>query len=501
MRPQRNTDIDGPRPGTRDLPVEASILADGDDEVVAEPAVTRALHRQNQSLRQTIAVVDRLTAMALDGADVVGITDELAVAIGAGIAVFDRALRALALSDGRRGEESLPRDARDLFPIDDPRISEVLEIVRDSRLPLRIPALADSTIGSDVVVAPIAIGESVLGYLVVGTDSRARDEEDLALLTVQHAASIYALALVQVQRDVELRSRYRAELVESLLLGRAEGTQASELARLAGLRPDASYVVFAIAPYEPGAPPTASGPSTPGSTLLESLAGELDGLDEGVVAVARVDQVTVLAPLADDPVIDPAAPRAAVHPDALSAQIVELVGRRFSNTAFVLGESRPARGPTELRRADVDARRALAVARRLGIVGEVTSHQSLGVHRLLLQVSADELEVFVEDVLGVLLTYDANERASLVETLACYLRHHANLRRTAAELFVHVNTVRYRIQRIEALTNLDLSEGPDRLLTEIAVEALRVLPNREIGAPTAIRHRGVSSPLAPRTRS
>ena len=44
MRPQRNTASDRPRPGTRDLPAEAPILADGDDEVVAEPGVTRALH-------------------------------------------------------------------------------------------------------------------------------------------------------------------------------------------------------------------------------------------------------------------------------------------------------------------------------------------------------------------------------------------------------------------------------------------------------------------------
>ena len=312
------------------------------------------------------------------------------------------------------------------------------------------------------MLSPIAIGESILGYLVVATGGHPRDDEDLELITVQHAASIYALALVQAQRDAELRARYRAELLESLFLGLADEPQASELARLAGLRAGVGYLVLAIAPLD--AVSDHQRPSDGlGAVLLETLAGELDALADGVVAVPRVDQVTVLAPATDG---DP----------AVSSMVTELLARRFSGTRFVLGASRVAAGPGELGRADVDARRALAVARRLGVAGEITSHDSLGVHRLLLHVPTDELRSFAGDVLGALLAYDSRQRATLVETLSAYLRQNANLRRTADELYVHVNTVSYRLHRIEMITGLSLSSAPDRLLAEIAIESLRVLP-------------------------
>ena len=87
----------------------------------------------------------------------------------------------------------------------------------------------------------------------------------------------------------------------------------------------------------------------------------------------------------------------------------------------------------------------------------MTSHDSLGIHRLLLHVPPDELRGFADDVLGELVDYDVRQRAALVDTLAAYLRQSGNLRRTAEELFVHVNTVSYRLHRIEMITGLSLS--------------------------------------------
>src|ERR1700677_259085 len=64
------------------------------------PGTAAALRRQNDALRQAIAVVDRLTTIALEGVDVDGITAELAAAIPGDVAVFDQLLRQLASSAG-----------------------------------------------------------------------------------------------------------------------------------------------------------------------------------------------------------------------------------------------------------------------------------------------------------------------------------------------------------------------------------------------------------------
>jgi DNA-binding PucR family transcriptional regulator len=120
----------------------------------------------------------------------------------------------------------------------------------------------------------------------------------------------------------------------------------------------------------------------------------------------------------------------------------------------------------------------LSVAQRLGAVGEVTTHESLGVHRMLLHVPDDELRGFADDVLGELAAHDVAQRSALLETLAAFLGANGNLRRAGDELFVHVNTVSYRIKRIEEITALDLDSSADRLLASMAIEALRAVADR-----------------------
>jgi sugar diacid utilization regulator len=316
----------------------------------------------------------------------------------------------------------------------------------------------------DVVVAPIAVGEQVLGYLVVTTRGSDGGEEDLELLTVQHAASIYALALVEAQRDAALRGRYRAELAESLLLGTFDPASAGEIARLAGIRLGVGQVLLAIAP---AAGARSGAEAGDGITLLESLAFDLDSIEDGVVAFARLDHVMVIAPI-----------ELANGGDS-AGRVTDLVRRRFPSVGFAFGASVTVFEPAEFSRGETQARRALAIAQRLGAVGEITTHESLGVHRLLLHVPEDDLRSFADDVLGELAAYDVAQRASLLETLAAFLGANGNLRRAGDELFVHVNTVSYRIRRIEEITALDLNSSNDRLLAHMAIEALRVVSDRD----------------------
>ena len=433
------------------------------------PGVAAALRRQNESLRQAIAVVDRLTTIALEGVDVVGITDELARAINREVVVFDQLLRPLAASadfaaDARSKSTAGESSTRQEWSIADPRFSGVLETARERRLPLRIRAVPEWGLLVDVVITPIAVGEQVLGYLIVTTGGSDRDEEDLELLTVQHAASIYALALVESQRDAALRGRYRAELAESLLLGNFEPANAGEIARLAGVQPNVEQVLIAIAPATTQASGSSGGIDS--ITLLESLAFDLDAAEEGVIAFARLDHVMVIAPVV------------LVDGREVAARITDLVRRRFPAVGFAFGASTAVAGPTEFRRAEVQARRALSVAQRLGAVGEVTTHESLGVHRMLLHVPDDDLRAFADDVLGELAAHDVAQRSALLETLAAFLGSNGNLRRAGDELFVHVNTVSYRIKRIEEITALDLDSSADRLLAAIAIEALRAVADR-----------------------
>ena len=76
-------------------------------------------------------------------------------------------------------------------------------------------------------------------------------------------------------------------------------------------------------------------------------------------------------------------------------------------------------------------------------------------------------------LLGPLEEYDGDGRAELVHTLEVFLACSGSWRRSATRLHVHVNTLRYRIRRIEDLTGRDLGTLEDRVDFFLALRATR----------------------------
>ncbi|NNH71329.1 PucR family transcriptional regulator [Nocardia uniformis] len=94
----------------------------------------------------------------------------------------------------------------------------------------------------------------------------------------------------------------------------------------------------------------------------------------------------------------------------------------------------------------------------------VVSHDELATHLLLLYSVPDEVRrIFRLRLLTPLHTYDRQHRTDLVSTLEAFLRASGAWTTCADLLHIHVNTLRYRIQRIEELTGRDLSQLADRV--------------------------------------
>ncbi|MFJ8436665.1 helix-turn-helix domain-containing protein [Kitasatospora sp. NPDC094019] len=116
--------------------------------------------------------------------------------------------------------------------------------------------------------------------------------------------------------------------------------------------------------------------------------------------------------------------------------------------------------PADLRPALVQARYALD-ARPPGAVGRWAGTASLA--DLLRGIPPEVTAAFHQRLLAPLVDHDRANTVSLVATLDAFLRHNASWSRTAEALHVHVNTVHYRVKRIEELTGRSLLRLDDRL--------------------------------------
>ncbi|MEV6976135.1 PucR family transcriptional regulator [Kitasatospora sp. NPDC093806] len=220
--------------------------------------------------------------------------------------------------------------------------------------------------------------------------------------------------------------------------------------------------------------PDSEPPAADGAWVVVSAEGT--GLPEGAV---RVILEEALGGAADRALVAGAGTGAVVvlpAPDGPAAEtlrglLAPLEAGLGSEGRITLGVSAPAPAAVGLRGALEEARHARRIAAaRVGRVC-VAGPEELASHVLLLAAVPDEVRrAFRSRLLDTVISYDIEHQADLVRTLEAFLRSDGSWTRCAAQLHVHVNTLRYRIGRIEELTGRDLSRLEDRVDFYLALE-------------------------------
>jgi DNA-binding PucR family transcriptional regulator len=103
----------------------------------------------------------------------------------------------------------------------------------------------------------------------------------------------------------------------------------------------------------------------------------------------------------------------------------------------------------------------------------VVGSDEVASHVLLLATVPDDVRrTYAHRVLGAVLDHDRRTGGDLIGTLTEFLACSGSWARTAETLHLHVNTVRYRIERVQELTGRDLSRLEDRVDVFLALKSL-----------------------------
>ncbi|MEU6280222.1 helix-turn-helix domain-containing protein [Streptomyces sp. NPDC047028] len=134
-------------------------------------------------------------------------------------------------------------------------------------------------------------------------------------------------------------------------------------------------------------------------------------------------------------------------------------------TPLYAGVSGLVAEPTALHSALIQSRYALAAARHSSpATGRVAGIEDLAsLESLLAGVPTDVRRAFGRTALGPLADSESASHQTLLETLKVFLAHNCSWVRTAKALHLHINTVHYRIERVQALTGRDLSRLDHKL--------------------------------------
>jgi len=393
---------------------------------IANSRLYAALRERNSLLERHSALSRALTEVSLKGGGQHAVASELARALGCNVTVTRlRDDRSTWLYPAAGGEpEPMPQDDGERWP--------------------GVPILAES----------VQAGGEQLGTIHAIGDSAQTEFHRTALGL---GATAIALEITKERAVLEVESRVHGELLEELLL--AEGTWPDSLRRRAahaGIDVTEPRVVAVIETLPGGLH----------SALMTVL--RRDGAAaaaEGVLIGRRSDQLIVAVPVRQQPGA------------WVRAVIQRAAARGVPARAGLSG------GHSDLGLALREARAALGLARTVQNAGAVVEADALGPLRFLLDApDTHHMLRLVRSVLGPLAEYDRRRHGDLLSTLRTFLDTGGNHPVTATRCQVHLNTVKYRLNRAAELLGRPLNEPATRFELSLAfavadvLEAMKVPP-------------------------
>ena len=171
-----------------------------------------------------------------------------------------------------------------------------------------------------------------------------------------------------------------------------------------------------------------------------------------------------------------------VEPD-VTAEVLEEMGKSLVDTIAtgyqakaLVGISSVVSSLKDLAKAYKEARVALEVGKVFDIEKPVMSYEDLGIGRLIYQLPSTLCDIFLQEVFkkGSLESLD---RETLM-TVQSFFENNLNVSETSRKLFVHRNTLVYRLEKIRKLTGLDLREFDHAVTFKVALMVKKYLTSK-----------------------
>ena len=140
--------------------------------------------------------------------------------------------------------------------------------------------------------------------------------------------------------------------------------------------------------------------------------------------------------------------------------VFNLVNSRYAEVENSLSFSRIRELNSDIKISYKEAYKALSMIDIYNRDSKIIKYKELGIIRWLVELSdIKEIQRYCYENLGPILEYDKKHGMDLMGTLKCYFQNNRHLLKTSQELFIHRNTLLYRLSTIKELLKIDLDDA------------------------------------------
>jgi purine catabolism regulator len=454
---------------------------------ISHIAYQEILNRQAVLLEKSQAIHKCLTDVSLSGGSLEQIVRTLSELINNPVIVLDSKWRLLVFADCLENPQPL---------------SECLRLAKGQRVfpddfTIGIPIVASSwemSIKREFIcqqqsvpcrVKPVAAAGNMYGYIVIWESMKKLTQLDY--VAVEHASTVIALERIKQQAVEETKHRIRADFFDDLLAGKIESVNAVRtLGEIHGLYTDKPYICLVIEIHcDPKSKSRLRHVTDNYSGLYEiaenpSLEKALSQLVEKIMAheygravtIMRGNKIIVFLPIDSEESMR----TAKLESRALANKLCHNIRAQFGQAGFSIGIGRPCDSVLDLKQSFLEALEAIKMARKIEASHQIAHFEDFMVYHLLDSMNNNEdLERFFNNTVGKLVQYDRENNTDFVNTLELFFACKGNVSAAAEQLFIHRNTMMYRLDKIRSILNVGLEDAEELLELHLGLRAMRLL--------------------------
>ncbi|MFJ7727584.1 PucR family transcriptional regulator [Neobacillus sp. NPDC097160] len=325
-------------------------------------------------------------------------------------------------------------------------------------------------------ILPVAVANYLYGYIVVWQTVKELTEFDYIIL--EQASTIMALEMIKAKEIEEVKLKIRQDFFDDLLTGKITSSESIQtLSELHGLNTQYKYYCMVLnfeskqlEHYED---------LVARKVQLENIARKCVDLvyehaklaNGEVTSFYRNNHIIILVGQNDN---RPAIP--INEAKQYGNDLYRVLTKQINNTTFLIGIGRQYETIHSLHKSFAEANESIRLMQKFDTRGGVSHFEDHSIYHFLDSNIKDmELEDFFMKRLGKIYEHDQLHGTSYITTLENYFQNNLNISETAKAMFLHRNTLIYRIEKIKEILNTDLKNSEELLQIQLALKIFRLL--------------------------
>lgn len=421
---------------------------------IVNPIMQEILNKEASRIKRSQEIHNELMKVMIYGGGLNAIVSCLSYILNCPVLIVDESLTLLSFSDYEETKNELSHKSP-LNVIEELQNKGILKKIKNYKKPIRVK-IKSIVRYAEAVIAPVIVKDEVYGYIIFLVKDSLLD--DLDLIAAEQAAVVTAIEILKMQAVKEAEGKAKREFFENIITGNLRNPQqiTSRLKYYGiNLKEDIVVIIMCINYRN----------VLNAEEKFKIVEKTLESILEGYIVIRRGEEIVIICSFSNDETIG--------RYDKIS-NICKVISESLDDEDIKFGISDFHNDVSDIAEGYKEARKAIELMDLMKNKTKIAFYKDFWIYDFILNCTGNkELIKFCDKRLLKLLEYDCkNKEENLLTTLRIYLDCMGRHNLAAKKLFIHRNTLNYRLNKIKEVLNCDLNDPSIRLKLEVSLRII-----------------------------